>query len=213
MSLRTTAIALEDILDAGPKHLEARKTKIVCTLGPACWSDEGLAALLDAGLNVARFNFSHGDHKGHLEVSEGADCEVDLLVIFAEKPNDCSAVRHLHGTVLMTGHIGGAECSIIGTLNRESGPKLGLRVSHLPACVAQVLKRLRGVASAKGRQVAYMLDTKGPEIRTAMLKGGQDISLSAGQEVLLVAVGHAYKTWEGGPDPNTGERKMQLLMC
>ena len=45
-----------------------RKTKIVCTLGPACWSEEGLAALLDAGLNVARFNFSHGDHKGHLEV-------------------------------------------------------------------------------------------------------------------------------------------------
>jgi hypothetical protein len=51
-----------------------------------------------------------------------------------------------------------------------------------------------------------MLDTKGPEIRTAMLKGGQDISLSAGQEVLLVAVGNAYKTWEGGVDPDSGER-------
>lgn len=45
-----------------------RKTKIVCTLGPACWTEEGLAELLDAGLNVARFNFSHGDHAGHLEV-------------------------------------------------------------------------------------------------------------------------------------------------
>jgi hypothetical protein len=47
-----------------------RKTKIVCTLGPACWSEEGLGALLDAGLNVARFNFSHGDHEGHAEVLE-----------------------------------------------------------------------------------------------------------------------------------------------
>jgi len=45
-----------------------RKTKIVCTLGPACWSEEGLAQLLDAGMNVARFNFSHGDHKSHQEV-------------------------------------------------------------------------------------------------------------------------------------------------
>jgi pyruvate kinase len=47
-----------------------RKTKIVCTLGPSCWSEEGLAALIDAGMNVARFNFSHGDHAGHLEVLE-----------------------------------------------------------------------------------------------------------------------------------------------
>jgi pyruvate kinase len=45
-----------------------RKTKIVCTLGPSCWSEEGLAALIDAGMNVARFNFSHGDHAGHGEV-------------------------------------------------------------------------------------------------------------------------------------------------
>jgi pyruvate kinase len=42
-----------------------RKTKIVCTMGPKCWSEEAmLGELLDAGLNVARFNFSHGDQKG-----------------------------------------------------------------------------------------------------------------------------------------------------
>jgi hypothetical protein len=45
-----------------------RKTKIICTLGPSCWSEEGLGALIDAGMNVARFNFSHGDHAAHLEV-------------------------------------------------------------------------------------------------------------------------------------------------
>jgi hypothetical protein len=33
-----------------------RRVKIVCTLGPACWSEEGLAALMDCGMNVARFN-------------------------------------------------------------------------------------------------------------------------------------------------------------
>jgi pyruvate kinase len=31
----------------------------------ACWSEEGLATLMDAGMNVARLNFSHGDHEGH----------------------------------------------------------------------------------------------------------------------------------------------------
>jgi pyruvate kinase len=45
-----------------------RKTKIVCTLGPSCWGEEGLGQLMDAGMNVARFNFSHGDHAGHGEV-------------------------------------------------------------------------------------------------------------------------------------------------
>src|SRR6266566_278837 len=45
---------------------DRRRAKIVCTLGPA--SDEGITGLVDAGLDVARFNLSHGDHDGHLEV-------------------------------------------------------------------------------------------------------------------------------------------------
>lgn len=42
-----------------------RKTKIVCTLGPASNSKEVFTRLVQAGLNVARFNFSHGDHTTH----------------------------------------------------------------------------------------------------------------------------------------------------
>jgi Pyruvate kinase, barrel domain len=45
-----------------------RRTKIVCTMGPGSWSEEGLATLMDTGMNVARFNFSHGDHEGHGQV-------------------------------------------------------------------------------------------------------------------------------------------------
>lgn len=42
-----------------------RKTKIVCTIGPASESIEKLVQLINAGMNVARLNFSHGDHTEH----------------------------------------------------------------------------------------------------------------------------------------------------
>ncbi|MEJ5944746.1 pyruvate kinase [Pseudokineococcus basanitobsidens] len=44
-----------------------RRAKIVCTLGPAVSSDEQLRALVDAGMDVARFNLSHGSHAEHTE--------------------------------------------------------------------------------------------------------------------------------------------------
>lgn len=44
------------------------KTKVVCTIGPASWSYDGLNKLLKAGMCCARLNFSHGDHKGHQKV-------------------------------------------------------------------------------------------------------------------------------------------------
>lgn len=94
-----------------------RKTKIICTLGPACWSVDGLTELIDAGMNVARFNFSHGDHEAH------------------------------------------GEC----------------------------LARLReAIANRPGCNVAVLLDTKGPEIRTGFFaNGAKKIDLVQGQDLYL----------------------------
>lgn len=44
-----------------------RKTKIVCTLGPASESEDILRKLMIEGMDVARFNFSHGTHEEQLE--------------------------------------------------------------------------------------------------------------------------------------------------
>lgn len=88
-----------------------KKTKIVCTIGPKSESKEMLTKLLNAGMNVMRLNFSHGDYDEH-----------------------------------------------------------GARI-----------KNLREVMQETGIKAAIMLDTKGPEIRTIKLEGGNDVHLVAGQ--------------------------------
>lgn len=91
---------------------QQRRTKIVCTLGPACNKVEQLVDMIDAGMNVARLNFSHGDHTSH-----------------------------------------------------------GKQVEALHEAMKQ----------RPDKQVAIMLDTKGPEIRTGLLKDGKPIELKRNQ--------------------------------
>jgi pyruvate kinase len=61
--LRGANITLDMVMHKTDPSL--RQTKIICTLGPACWDVPQLEELIETGLTVARFNFSHGDHEGH----------------------------------------------------------------------------------------------------------------------------------------------------
>ena len=87
-------IRLHDRTRVSVKKLQdvpvSRKTKIVCTLGPACWSESGLKSLLDAGMNVARFNFSHGTHEAHQEVLDRlrkVRCALARVCAFVRRAN------------------------------------------------------------------------------------------------------------------------------
>lgn len=64
-----------------------RKTKIICTMGPAVNSDDKVRALIENGMDAARFNFSHGSHEEHQEriervrrVSEEMGVNIPLIL-------------------------------------------------------------------------------------------------------------------------------------
>lgn len=54
------------LLKEGEKNF-MRKTKIICTIGPASANEETLVQMCEAGMSVARLNFSHGTHEEHLD--------------------------------------------------------------------------------------------------------------------------------------------------
>lgn len=64
-----------------------KKTKIVCTIGPASENPEILEKFIESGMNVARLNFSHGNHEEHREriknirqAAEKTGCEIGILL-------------------------------------------------------------------------------------------------------------------------------------
>lgn len=66
---KSTNIRMSQILEHhDDSDFSARRTKIVCTMGPSCWDVDKMVQLIDAGMNVCRLNFSHGDHEAHGKV-------------------------------------------------------------------------------------------------------------------------------------------------
>ena len=66
-----TSLAQLCKLDVFGAHARERRTKIVATIGPASWGNDGVEALLGAGMNVMRLNFSHGSHADKAEAIAG----------------------------------------------------------------------------------------------------------------------------------------------
>ena len=84
--------------DAGIAHSQKR-TKIVATVGPACDSFEKLLALVKAGVNVFRLNFSHGTHEDKKDVIE------KIRKIIKTEPFNISILGDLQGPKLRVGEL------------------------------------------------------------------------------------------------------------
>ena len=78
------------------KSKNIRATKILATVGSACESADGLAALLDAGVNVFRLNFSHGT-----QVEHGARIKA-IRALEAEKQQPSCILADLQGPKHLT---------------------------------------------------------------------------------------------------------------
>ncbi|MDR2613227.1 MAG: pyruvate kinase [Deltaproteobacteria bacterium] len=82
-----------------PEPDSLRKTKIVATIGPASAPPEILGQMIDAGLNVARLNFSHGDHESHRRVIS------ELRALAARRGREVGILQDLSGPKIRLGAI------------------------------------------------------------------------------------------------------------
>lgn len=79
------SIALDEKVQDRAVSTTFSAVQVVCTLGPASRAVEVIEELLRAGMNVARFNFSHGTHEYHKVC---ADCQQQIVQhrLSAERP-------------------------------------------------------------------------------------------------------------------------------
>jgi pyruvate kinase len=85
-----------------------RRTKIVATLGPATSSEESIGALIRVGVDVTRFNFSHGDHHMHLRNAE------TVRSVAKELGRNVAVMQDLQGPKIRTGEVEGGTRLVEG---------------------------------------------------------------------------------------------------
>ena len=150
--------------------MELRKTKIVCTLGPATDREGILRQMMLAGMNVARFNFSHGSHEEHhrrLEALKALREELDLPIaaMLDTKGPEIRLRTFEKGSVqLHTGQI--------FTLTAEDVPGDETRCSITYADLPQDVSVGDSILLDDGLVRLTVLDIQGPAIRCRVENGG-----------------------------------------
>lgn len=98
-----TDLELNANLNIYSDPLQARKTGIICTIGPVSRSVDMLCSLIDAGLCVVRLNFSHGDHEYH------AGTIANAREAAAQKGKPIAIALDTKGPEIRTGHLDGFD--------------------------------------------------------------------------------------------------------
>ena len=145
-------------------------TKIVCTIGPASSSPEMLASLIRAGMDVARLNFSHGDHATHAESIRR------IRDIAAEQGKPVAILADLQGPKLRVGTMqeGGVELAVGETLVLTTEHITGapghvpVQYEHLP----QVVEPDDRILIDDGLLEVVVTAVTGSEITTRVVTGG-----------------------------------------
>jgi pyruvate kinase len=144
----------------------SRKTKIICTLGPAVDSEEQIRALIDSGMNVARINCSHGDPQMRERWVRW------IRVIAEEKGKFIAILFDLQGPKFRLGEIPGEAMEV------EQGQilRLGAGEGKLPIFQPEVLAALlpsRTIVIGDGDVSFRVVDIADGEITVSTLTGGE----------------------------------------
>src|SRR5512143_3573978 len=147
-----------------------RKTKIVCTIGPASDSPRVLEALIQAGMNVARLNFSHGTHEEHLRKIKTIRQIADRL----KKP--VAILQDLAGPKIRVGKVkeGGIELKrgedFFLTNREKMGDEKGVFVNYPP--LPDEVRPGDTILLSDGTIELQVLKSDGQTIRCRVVVGG-----------------------------------------
>lgn len=149
-----------------------RQTKIVCTIGPASCSPEMIEKLIDAGMDVARLNFSHGTHESHKE-------RIKILrEVSARKNANVAILMDLQGPKIRTGklippHVVNLEPGASITVTTEKIVGDVNRVSTTYANLPHDVKPGDRILLSDGTLELCVESVAPPEVHCTVVRGGE----------------------------------------
>ena len=147
-----------------------RRTKIICTLGPAVDSEEAMKKLILSGMNGARFNFSHGTHESQLATLERlnrarAELGIPVAAILDTKGPEIRVRNFENGKVTLTE---GAEFTLTGEDCLGTAERASVTYPHL----AEELDAGGRILLDDGLIELRVERCQGPEVHCRVITGG-----------------------------------------
>jgi len=160
-----------DSLSANADSARVRRAKIICTIGPACDSEECVRDLMQLGMDVARLNFSHGTHAEHARRIRR------LRRVARHLKRTICILQDLQGPKIRTGRLKNGKPVLLETGNRltitprQVAGSASLISTDFPGLAREVAPGAR-VLLSDGRIELRVLATHGADVECEVLNGG-----------------------------------------